>query len=142
MYATRSQTDETKLEYSTYQQMTQQSSAGGYLGQESDFGAKDEPTLFSVSSQPPQPQTPHPQQQSQQSVGSPSDHQAEPQDPEQQPTLADYNQSTSKGHEILSQVCTLEVSPACERLYLFCSSKHWLFSRLTIRAGSASKSNY
>ena len=76
MYATRSQTEETaKLEYTAYN--AQQTQHSGYLT-ESDFGghAKEETTLFSVTSQPPpqplnqsqssqQPTTPHEQQQKQ-----------------------------------------------------------------------------
>ena len=124
MYATRSQTEEAaKLEYTAYSaqqpQHLSQPSAAAYLT-ESDFGghAKEEPTLFSVASQPPQhsqappsqqqqqPPPPQQQQQTQQQQAQQVE-QAEEQQQQQQgslPTLADYNQSTSKGHEILSQV--------------------------------------
>ena len=123
MYATRSQTEEAaKLEYTAYSaqqpQHLSQPSAAAYLT-ESDFGghAKEESTLFSVASQPPQhsqappsQQQPPPQQQQQQQTQQQAQQveQAEEQQQQQQqgslPTLADYNQSTSKGHEILSQV--------------------------------------
>ena len=118
MYVTRSQTEDSKLDYSAYS--SQQSTGTQHLAQqtnylsESDFGshvsvsaaapptsAKEEPTLFSVTSQPPQ-QSPL--------ASTPTDTEQQPQQQEgqqqegQQPTLADYNQSTSKGHEILSQV--------------------------------------
>ena len=120
---TRSQTEEPKLEYS-YATPQQQASGSQHLTQqttylsESDFGShatptKEEPALFTISSQQPtqqqsQQQT---QQQSQQSTlpGTSSPAESAPgsqeQNPENIPTLADYNQSTSKGHEILSQVC-------------------------------------
>ena len=120
MYATRSQTEETaKLEYTAYN--AQQTQHSGYLT-ESDFGghAKEETTLFSVTSQPPpqplnqsqssqQPTTPHeqqqqPQQQQQQQPHDQQQQQVEQVEQQDSPTLADYNQSTSKGHEILSQV--------------------------------------
>ena len=129
MYVTRSQTEDSKLDYSAYS--SQQSTGTQHLAQqtnylsESDFGshvsvsaaapptsAKEEPTLFSVTSQPPQQSplastpTDNDQQQQQQ--------QQQDQQPQQNPdgtvtvpTLADYNQSTSKGHEILSQVSLL-----------------------------------
>ena len=126
MYATRSQTeDATKLEYTAYNaQPTQHlSQPQGFLTEGDplrDFGghAKEESTLFSVTSQPPQhPQQPqqssqqqqqqqqqqHTQQQQQQSQTQ-SQQQVEETVPPDNPTLADYNQSTSKGHEILSQV--------------------------------------
>ena len=121
MYVTRSQTEDSKLDYSAYS--SQQSTGTQHLAQqtnylsESDFGshvsvsaaapptsAKEEPTLFSVTSQPPQ-QSPL--------ASTPTDTEQQPQQQQQQegqqqegqqPTLADYNQSTSKGHEILSQV--------------------------------------
>ena len=117
MYVPRSQTEESKLDYSAYG--TQQGGGTQHLAQqtsylsESDFGshvtatAKEEPTLFSVTSQPPQQSplastpTENEQQQQQQQQ---QDQQQQPQQPENIPTLADYNQSTSKGHEILSQV--------------------------------------
>ena len=118
MYVTRSQTEDSKLDYTAYS--TQQATGTQHLAQqtnylsESDFGshvsaaaptsAKEEPTLFSVTSQPPQQSplasTPTDNEQQQQ----PSQQDQNPQQDGQQPTLADYNQSTSKGHEILSQV--------------------------------------
>ncbi len=121
---TRSQTDQPKLEYSAYA-TPQQDPVSQHLSQqttylsESDFGShviptKEEPvSLFTISSQQQQQQTQHQQtqqsQQAQQSSLPGTSSPAEsgggtPQEPQDAPTLADYNQSTSKGHEILSQV--------------------------------------
>ena len=121
---TRSQTDQPKLEYSAYA-TPQQDPVSQHLSQqttylsESDFGShaiptKEEPvSLFTISSQQQQQQTQHQQaqqsQQTQQSSLPGTSSPAEsgggtPQEPQDAPTLADYNQSTSKGHEILSQV--------------------------------------
>ena len=123
---TRSQTDEPKTEYLAYA-TPQQASGSQHLTQqttylsESDFGShatptKEEPvSLFTISSQQQQQsqqtqqQSQQSQQQSQQSslpgTSSPAESGAgTPQEPQDVPTLADYNQSTSKGHEILSQV--------------------------------------
>ena len=131
---TRSQTEEPKLEYSAYATQTQQQQpTGQHLTQataayltEPDLGSfatqtKEEPNIFNVSSQQQQPQQ-HEQQQQQQSsisgTASPSEsavsggQEASGQSaPHEQPTLADYNQSTSKGHEILSQVTILLFYP-------------------------------
>jgi hypothetical protein len=108
----RSQTEEAKLEYSAYYTQT------GSLS-EADFGshattpAKEEPSLFTTTTSQPPSQQQQQQQQQQQSAlpgtASPADsgdgsQVQQQQQPAEQPTLADYNQSTSKGHEILSQV--------------------------------------
>ena len=123
MYVTRSQTEDSKLDYTAYS--TQQATGTQHLAQqtnylsESDFGshvsaaptsAKEEPTLFSVTSQPPQQSplastpTDNDQQQQQQQQQQDQQPQQNPDGTVTVPTLADYNQSTSKGHEILSQV--------------------------------------
>lgn len=104
----RSQTEEPKLEYSAYssgsQHLTQQSP---YLS-ESEFHvtpAKEEPSLFNTSQQQQQPS--QQQQSSLPGTSSPAESSVGTQGTQEapeQPTLADYNQSTSKGHEILSQV--------------------------------------
>ena len=127
MYVTRSQTEDSKLDYTAYS--TQQATGTQHLAQqtnylsESDFGshvsaaaptsAKEEPTLFSVTSQPPQQSplastpTDNDQQQQQQQQQQDQQPQQNPDGTVTVPTLADYNQSTSKGHEILSQVSLL-----------------------------------
>lgn len=108
----RSQTEEPKVEYTAYQATGSQhlSQQQQQFLTETDFGhpphatspaAKEEPSIFSTS-QSQQSQ----QQSSMPGTASPAESSVSgaPEVQQEQPTLADYNQSTSKGHEILSQV--------------------------------------